>query len=70
MARAGGFFQRTGLDPKMDPTTRFVDLPRSKKPGQKFHVVLDSNRLLCGGRTRARTWDPLIKSQPQVENNQ
>ena len=25
---------------------------------------------LLGGRTRARTWDPLIKSQPRVEDNQ
>jgi hypothetical protein len=27
-------------------------------------------RRLDGGRTRARTWDPMIKSQPRVENNQ
>ncbi|MDI3565506.1 hypothetical protein OWC48_34440 [Bradyrhizobium sp. Arg816] len=26
--------------------------------------------ILFGGRTRARTWDPLIKSQPRAENNQ
>jgi hypothetical protein len=24
----------------------------------------------CGGRTTARTWDPLIKRHPRIENNQ
>jgi len=40
MARAGGFFQRTGLDPKMDPTQRFVTLPGRKKPVRKFTIYL------------------------------
>ena len=36
--------------------------PFCARSGQVFEKL--------GGRTRARTWDPLIKSQPQVLKNQ
>ncbi len=35
---------------------------RDSRPPQVGEIINDFNRK-CGGRTRARTWDPLIKSQ-------
>src|SRR5262249_29681859 len=36
----------------------------------QFGEAIGKEGFFLGGRTRARTWDPLIKSQPRVENNQ
>ncbi|UUO31650.1 MULTISPECIES: hypothetical protein [Bradyrhizobium] len=37
---------------------------------QFFPQFIEEDRFRDGGRTRARTWDSLIKRQPRVENNQ